>query len=501
MRRVLAISAVALLTLVAGGSAADTFALRLVSQTSSTITLGWDPQPGYGYLFSTRSSSTAPWVLVSRTNDQSRTSVKFSKTYSYQVAVQVKGSAGEYPAANPPPAQPACSDGTDNDGDGKIDYPNDPGCSSATDTDETDPQPTPGWTFCANEGGRCSFTGTKLVRYGAGSSFNTGTFTGGVDCSNSTFGDPIVGTAKHCDYTDPPPPPPPPPPGSTLTGWQVTPQNIGLAPLGLSCASLAPYTGPLPIPAGTTITDRRISWSSGALDLNAGGITIQRSCMQPQPGAESTYVVVESFTPPQPNRIIDSELDGHLIGQQAMSKACGLRGIWAEITRTYVHHVGSGICLVDYNSSLSYDVTYTNNWIGQLVAYGDAAGSGSHNEAATTRCSRIDQNPNRRMTWKGNHIQTDTPANSSGGLFIQTTYGCPIGNLYVQDNLLDGGGNWDIYADGTGYSGQFVSTNNRFAPGGYGACAVSGFRWTTWTENYLNDPSAPDNKGISINGC
>jgi hypothetical protein len=34
---------------------------------------------------------------------------------------------------------PACSDDVDNDGDGKIDYPDDPGCSSASDDDETDP--------------------------------------------------------------------------------------------------------------------------------------------------------------------------------------------------------------------------------------------------------------------------------------------------------------------------------------------------------------------------
>lgn len=32
-----------------------------------------------------------------------------------------------------------CSDGTDNDGDGKIDYPNDPGCASSGDDNETDP--------------------------------------------------------------------------------------------------------------------------------------------------------------------------------------------------------------------------------------------------------------------------------------------------------------------------------------------------------------------------
>jgi hypothetical protein len=37
------------------------------------------------------------------------------------------------------PTAAVCSDGRDNDSDGKIDYPNDPGCTSATDDDETDP--------------------------------------------------------------------------------------------------------------------------------------------------------------------------------------------------------------------------------------------------------------------------------------------------------------------------------------------------------------------------
>lgn len=39
----------------------------------------------------------------------------------------------------PPPVNPACSDGFDNDGDGKIDHPDDPGCEDPIDTDETDP--------------------------------------------------------------------------------------------------------------------------------------------------------------------------------------------------------------------------------------------------------------------------------------------------------------------------------------------------------------------------
>jgi len=129
---VAALAAFFVVAVTAGG--ADTFQVRLVSQTNSTITLGWDAQPGYGYLF------TAAGVLVSRTNDPSRTSVKFSKVTpaSYDVDVITKGANGHYPSVTPPPPAAACADGLDNDGDGKVDLA-DPGCSSSTDTDETDP--------------------------------------------------------------------------------------------------------------------------------------------------------------------------------------------------------------------------------------------------------------------------------------------------------------------------------------------------------------------------
>ena len=54
------------------------------------------------------------------------------------------------------------------------------------------------WTTCANENGFCSFSGIAQVRYGAGSSWNTGTFTNGVGCNNSVFGDPAFGVVKSC---------------------------------------------------------------------------------------------------------------------------------------------------------------------------------------------------------------------------------------------------------------------------------------------------------------
>ena len=56
------------------------------------------------------------------------------------------------------------------------------------------------WTFCANENGQCSFSGTKDVRYGASGQYITKTFTDGTACDNSIFGDPAPGYLKECDY-------------------------------------------------------------------------------------------------------------------------------------------------------------------------------------------------------------------------------------------------------------------------------------------------------------
>ncbi len=53
-------------------------------------------------------------------------------------------------------------------------------------------------TPCATEGGVCSFSGSSIVVYGAGSSFKTGVYTGGVQCGNGVFGDPDVGIGKAC---------------------------------------------------------------------------------------------------------------------------------------------------------------------------------------------------------------------------------------------------------------------------------------------------------------
>ena len=60
------------------------------------------------------------------------------------------------------------------------------------------------WINCANEGGICSFTGTRQVRYGANNSYAFQNATGSIACTNAVFGDPMPATAKSCQYSSAP---------------------------------------------------------------------------------------------------------------------------------------------------------------------------------------------------------------------------------------------------------------------------------------------------------
>ena len=63
------------------------------------------------------------------------------------------------------------------------------------------PQPIPGYVFCATEGSTCALPGPATVRYGANGQYSMQSFEGGnVACTNQQFGDPINGTAKFCEY-------------------------------------------------------------------------------------------------------------------------------------------------------------------------------------------------------------------------------------------------------------------------------------------------------------
>ena len=63
----------------------------------------------------------------------------------------------------------------------------------------TDYTPPAGYTFCAWEDQRCNFTDRTDVAYGANGRFHYRSgLTGGIDCNNTAFGDPISGVFKAC---------------------------------------------------------------------------------------------------------------------------------------------------------------------------------------------------------------------------------------------------------------------------------------------------------------
>ena len=96
------------------------------------------------------------------------------------------------PPPPPPPTSYKCSNGQDDDGDGKIDYPADPGCTSSTDNDEFNapaPPPPPPPTYKCSNGQ--DDDGDGKIDYPAD-----------PGCTSSTDND---------EFNAPAPPPPPPP--------------------------------------------------------------------------------------------------------------------------------------------------------------------------------------------------------------------------------------------------------------------------------------------------
>lgn len=63
------------------------------------------------------------------------------------------------------------------------------------------PTPAPAWTKCADEGGRCDYSGTRQVRYGTTDKWAYKTALGSIGCNNSVFGDPAPGIMKSCYYS------------------------------------------------------------------------------------------------------------------------------------------------------------------------------------------------------------------------------------------------------------------------------------------------------------
>lgn len=138
MRRILPLTAALFLLTATAALAAGDLELTVTGETATTITFSWTPPAGaQGYKFFVNNKQ------VSNSQSGTVSTVRFGKASCdgqfdcYVVSAQTETARGGWKR------KPACSNGRDDDNDGKVDYPADPGCTSATDNDETDPAPPP----------------------------------------------------------------------------------------------------------------------------------------------------------------------------------------------------------------------------------------------------------------------------------------------------------------------------------------------------------------------
>jgi hypothetical protein len=285
---------------------------------------------------------------------------------------------------------------------------------------------------------------------------------------------------------------------TALKGWQIDATKVGLAPLGLSCTSLPPYTGPSKPAHGTLISGKLISTD---MDLSAGGITIERSCVRPSSVGRGTPVLntTDNNVTFQPGAdlvtIRDSEIDGSLLSNEAASLTAGFHGV-GTIQRNYIHHFGSGLALI--STGLKLDALYEQNYVTDMLGYGDPATTGNHSDAFTIRDFDTSQVPTRTAMIRNNRFDCDSP-NATGAFFVQAWSGF-IDNVTAEGNLLEGNGYQLILeANASGYGTHMNAINNRFSGTGFGpGYADRGPGWAQWSENYLNDPTKPDNKGAVV---
>jgi hypothetical protein len=297
---------------------------------------------------------------------------------------------------------------------------------------------------------------------------------------------------KTSTPTPTPTPSAPPAGGSVSTsgaGWTVTAKTVGLAPFGLSCASLPKYTGSDIVPAGTTISGKLITTS---LDLSAGNITIDKSCIQPTSvGKGMPVVATQSYSSMKITTakvtISNSEFDASKLSAEYAAWATAFIGI-ADLQSNYVHGFGSGLAIM--NSGTSLDATVERNYVTGLVTWGDAKTTGTHSDAFTVRDFSDAQRSTRQLIVRNNRFDCNS-GQDTGALFLQT-YAGRIDNVTVEGNLLEGGG-YQLGLNQMNYAySNMRATNNRFTGTAY---VQGGGGWSQWADNYLYSSSATDGKG------
>ncbi len=130
---------------------------RLQACGYPTTTAGWGENIAYGY--STANAVMQAWLNSAghRANIQNASfraigvaaAASSTGTLYWTQEFGTSTTGGTTPPPPPPPTTYACSNGLDDDGDAKVDYPADPGCSSTTDNNEYNAPPAPTYA-CSN---------------------------------------------------------------------------------------------------------------------------------------------------------------------------------------------------------------------------------------------------------------------------------------------------------------------------------------------------------------
>lgn len=281
-------------------------------------------------------------------------------------------------------------------------------------------------------------------------------------------------------------------------GWTLTSANTGLAGVGIDRNTLPTYTGPPEVPAGTTISQRKITVP---LDCFNGNITIDRCWIVPtslgSPVGAFVSTIRDGTNPTTVGGVVvqDCEIDGDAFALNlALAQACAFAGI-GTLRRNYIHGMGSGIAFI--NTGPTFSAVAEENYVTGLRAFGDPGTTGSHNEAATVRDLPRNSSDTRSAVFRGNRLHCQS-GNDSGSLFLQPLWG-ELRNITVQDNYLEGGG-YNLYLENHNFTYSNVhAVNNRFRWVDYGPVATSGGPgWTTWTGNYAYHATNPNNAGTAV---
>jgi hypothetical protein len=269
-----------------------------------------------------------------------------------------------------------------------------------------------------------------------------------------------------------------------LKGWELNQTNTGLGQFGLDYTMLDDYTGSYNPPSGTYIYRKHITTT---LDLSAGNITIEQCSIRPE-AVGVGMPLVENSNNNSPVYIIDSDIDGTGIADpNVVAYSFGFGGC-GMIERCRIFGMGSGL-----NMGGNVSLLIEGNYIYGLRAGNNLAmSSGSHNDGFTTRAY-----VGPGMIVRNNRIDCSS-GHDTGALFLQPTFG-PLNNILVEGNLLEGlGGHLILEDKDYPYGTNISAVNNRFAPPGVGYMDSGGPGWFHWLDNYMNDPSQPDNKGAWV---